>query len=636
MAPLPQVTPTLESELMNDPCIISAYNVCLKQEGELTTDNEIRHIRVLGCLLRFAPKRNIGVYLAKSILSCQDEPEILVKLGQYFELHVIVPFKKYRVRTPATSSPPSRRSLEDHWRQVKAKVAQAPKNHKDAKDQALVRDNWTCAATGLVHFDAPTDSFTDPPPTEGAYLDCAHIIPEDTFLDVNEKDGGNPKLDYAATILAFLEPFGYDINSFNGEKVHSLVNVITMDKNTHELFDRLQLYFEATSTKNRYQIKYYTSLKPFLTSDFVRFSSSDPVHLPVPSPELLALHATCCKVAQMSGASEHIDKVYDELDKTGVLAYDGTSGDILSYKLLSLTGSSTCLNGRKTLRIGPPWVTLPPQPQDTIYVTLRSSFSQNANIFSKRLGALRKEAKDIDLVFVDAPHVLQPVDLIGAHARNPALSFDAPEADLQAAEQDPLLTPRAWWRPNPERTKGVGLVESLVVIRDVLKTRTFEGVMGFSQGAAFAAVIAALLEKPESYPPFLIDGKPPHPPMKFCIAVSGFKLTDPICDPLFDPFYSTPTLHVIGKNDIVVIEERSRKLIAVSKNKRVEEHEGGHFVPSKGNWRKFLAEYLRNPSGDILSPGMSSASAPPSGTVTPTVAPDSGGGSAANMLAQKL
>ncbi len=34
-----------------------------------------------------------------------------------------------------------------------------------------------------------------------------------------------------------------------------------------------------------------------------------------------------------------------------------------------------------------------------------------------------------------------------------------------------------------------------------------------SQGAALAAIVAALLEKPESYPPFLVDGKPPHPPM---------------------------------------------------------------------------------------------------------------------------
>lgn len=43
-----------------------------------------------------------------------------------------------------------------------------------------------------------------------------------------------------------------------------------------------------------------------------------------------------------------------------------------------------------------------------------------------------------------------------------------------------------------------------------------------SQGAAFAAIIAALLEKPETYPPFLVDGKPPHPPM--CVLSRNFYL----------------------------------------------------------------------------------------------------------------
>jgi hypothetical protein len=41
------------------------------------------------------------------------------------------------------------------------------------------------------------------------------------------------------------------------------------------------------------------------------------------------------------------------------------------------------------------------------------------------------------------------------------------------------------------------------------------------------------------------------------------------------PSYSTPTLHILGKTDIVVIEERSRQLIEVSENSQVEEHNGG-------------------------------------------------------------
>ena len=62
---------------------------------------------------------------------------------------------------------------------------------------------------------------------------------------------------------------------------------------------------------------------------------------------------------------------------------------------------------------------------------------------------------------------------------------------------------------------------------------------------------------------------------KFCVAVSGFKPSNPLGDIIFSPSYSTPTLHVIGRTDIIVVRERSDKLIAVSDNKRVEEHAGG-------------------------------------------------------------
>lgn len=241
-------------------------------------------------------------------------------------------------------------------------------------------------------------------------------------------------------------------------------------------------------------------------------------------------------------------------------------------------------------------------------VLVLHGYSQNGSIFSKRLGALRKEcAKDIDFVFLDAPHILKPAEL--AHQANRMQSLGL-RAEIQSneatiAETDPESPPRAWWKASKDRTKAFGLEESILVVRAALKERKFDGVLGFSQGAAFAAVISALLERPELYPPFMVNDQPPHPPFEFCVAVSGFRLNDPFCHPLFTPSYSTPTLHILGKTDVVVVEERSKQLIDVSSNKRVEEHAGGHFVPSKGNWRKFLAAYLKNPSAPHPSPSLS-------------------------------
>ena len=61
----------------------------------------------------------------------------------------------------------------------------------------------------------------------------------------------------------------------------------------------------------------------------------------------------------------------------------------------------------------------------------------------------------------------------------------------------------------------------------------------------------------------------------FCVAAAGFRPKSPLCDSIFLPTYSTPTLHVLGRTDVIVVEERSRNLLDVSANKRVEWHDGG-------------------------------------------------------------
>jgi hypothetical protein len=70
---------------------------------------------------------------------------------------------------------------------------------------------------------------------------------------------------------------------------------------------------------------------------FVTFSTTDAENLPVPSRELLALHATCCKVAHFSGAAEYIERTYLDAEEMDVLANDGTSGDLINFALLSLS-----------------------------------------------------------------------------------------------------------------------------------------------------------------------------------------------------------------------------------------------------------------------------------------------------------
>jgi hypothetical protein len=67
-------------------------------------------------------------------------------------------------------------------------------------------------------------------------------------------------------------------------------------------------------------------------------------------------------------------------------------------------------------------------------------------------------------------------------------------------------------------------------------------------------------------------------PSELCVSVAGFKPVGPICDLLIEPSFSTPTLHVLGRTDVVVVEERSKALLDVSANKRVEWHDGGELL----------------------------------------------------------
>ncbi|KAI0643450.1 FSH1-domain-containing protein [Trametes meyenii] len=251
-------------------------------------------------------------------------------------------------------------------------------------------------------------------------------------------------------------------------------------------------------------------------------------------------------------------------------------------------------------------------------VLMLHGFAQSASIFSKRVGALRKTVgKDIELVFVDAPHVLAPADLAAAFQ---STSESSTLEDLGAAEAgtetDPALAPRGWWFADATRTKTTGLEDSIMHLREYLLKDHYDGIFGFSQGACMATIFAALLERPEAYPPFLVDGKPPHPPFKFCIAAAGFRSTSPLCDAIFLPSYSTPTLMILGKNDVIVVEERSKTLLTVAANARVEYHDGGHFIPSKAVWRNFLKAYMKDPTADLPSPSAAPFQ-PASGTATP-------------------
>lgn len=64
---------------------------------------------------------------------------------------------------------------------------------------------------------------------------------------------------------------------------------------------------------------------------------------------------------------------------------------------------------------------------------------------------------------------------------------------------------------------------------------------------------------------------------EYGICVGAFIPLGPICETLFATPFTTPFLHIYGKYDVVVLEERTRRIIELnrSSSKRVESHSGG-------------------------------------------------------------
>ncbi|TYJ55850.1 hypothetical protein B9479_003502 [Cryptococcus floricola] len=262
----------------------------------------------------------------------------------------------------------------------------------------------------------------------------------------------------------------------------------------------------------------------------------------------------------------------------------------------------------------------------TIRILTLCGFTQNAYIYSKQVGAVRKACKNTEFVFVDPPVVVEKADLPWVNESN--LDQFGSSASMDAENQTAETTPRAWWINADNWKTYKRFDDSVKFLHDyMVEHGPFDGVVGFSQGAGMAALLAAMasIEKPGINPLF-----PAHeniPKLKFAIFIGGFLPGyEPKCESHdFSNYFplpaSLPTLHISGKNDTLIVPERSQILASRCENARFELHDGGHYTPSKASWRHFLNAYINSfaPGGsngdvpEIDSYGPNGANAPASG-----------------------
>jgi len=168
-----------------------------------------------------------------------------------------------------------------------------------------------------------------------------HIFPPSTNWGFNPNDPSEKKKKYAGNVWAIINTFRtIDIlTELNGPNIHRLENGFTMAVDLHNSFDNLRLWFEHM-TVNTYRLH---TLDPRLLplqhlgpNPVITFTSTDH-SLPLPNPEYLKLHAAVCRVAHMCGAADHLDQQDRDFDRTAVLARDGSSANLLSSRLKSVS-----------------------------------------------------------------------------------------------------------------------------------------------------------------------------------------------------------------------------------------------------------------------------------------------------------
>ncbi|NXP04958.1 OVCA2 Esterase, partial [Thinocorus orbignyianus] len=196
-------------------------------------------------------------------------------------------------------------------------------------------------------------------------------------------------------------------------------------------------------------------------------------------------------------------------------------------------------------------------------------YRQSGRRFHQRTGALRKALRGCaELVAVDAPHLVP-----GGGGE----------------DDDGGDPPRGWWFSRPDAFDAgevaaapAGLEESLSAVEAAMAEHgPFDGLLGFSQGAALAAMVCALRARGD-----------PRFPVAFAILVAGFASRAPAHAHFYRDPISLPTLHVVGDADAVIAAPLSRELAQHFVEPTVLTHTGGHFVPAAAPQKKVYLDFL--------------------------------------------
>lgn len=244
-----------------------------------------------------------------------------------------------------------------------------------------------------------------------------------------------------------------------------------------------------------------------------------------------------------------------------------------------------------------------PKGKTELKILMLHGYTQSGPVFSSKTKALSKLlTKAVSpapynlhptLIYPTAPLRLRPSDIPGY----------VPSDDTPSGEEDDSDN-WGWCRKDEATNTYRGLPEGMrTIATSIAEAGGVDGVLGFSQGGAIAALVAAALEEPHRVPTpnaqehnsWLSELRAANngKPLKFCVVYSGFYATPDDLQWLYSSPIATPTLHFLGSLDTVVEESRSQGLVERCVDPMVVVHPGGHYVPVAKDWVLVLIGWLR-------------------------------------------
>ena len=199
-------------------------------------------------------------------------------------------------------------------------------------------------------------------------------------------------------------------------------------------------------------------------------------------------------------------------------------------------------------------------------------FTMNGTGLKHMMADLEPRLEDaVDLVYPDAPHAASEESV-------------AAIAQLMGGFR-PKPPNRQWWNSSEDGSAYIGWEATRAQLAAELAARPGgAGLLGFSQGAAVAASLAAASSRGE------------FPPVRFVVAVAGFLPRAHDIAPLFDPIVPVPSLHVWGLADGMAKHGPRLADRFAPDQREIVTWPGRHIVPTSGAPADAIVAFIRRHS----------------------------------------